>query len=309
MARGESDGIPEALPVQHAPNDGTWRQSYTRLCNTSAKCLKACLQECNPVVFSEGNIKHGLCRIGQREVSPLVLSKYVTYVTDIREDILIKETDRNLEIMVAKCKAAYKPERTVDLLLPRDIENTEGLYSFIDRRAQNQGVFIKMTFEPHRGEKRVPRTFTGPTLFFLQNHSMQCALLCEKDGDMQWQCALSFAETELSKVEDLAVLPDDDREPPKTSPLEVPANPDEILESELRKVAKKAKKVKGIKAAPTTKVQLCVHRNEDTKLSYVLHQMPNIIITSSRSWRMPGSSPVKRPLHVRRQRDFPVALK
>jgi hypothetical protein len=160
--------------------DSTWRPSYTRLNNSSSKCLKACLQMCDRVVFSEGNLR-ALCVKGQRDPPNTVLAPYVTYCTDLREDILIKESDRDTDIMVQKCKDNCKPARLVDFLLPRDIDNTQGLYSAIDRRGDGGGVLLELAFEKERGQVKVPRDFTG-SLYFENNFSLARAVLRDHGG-------------------------------------------------------------------------------------------------------------------------------
>ena len=128
---------------------------------------------------------------GQREVDKLTLAKFIEYTTDRPMDIIIPKDERDLAKQMALCKNDVKLERLVDFFpSDADVDDVDGLYMYIDKRDENDGVWLKRRFVVNDQPRRVPRSFIGP-LCFEHNFGLNRAVLREVDGSAQpYHCAL-----------------------------------------------------------------------------------------------------------------------
>lgn len=164
LKRQRTGDLKDAMPKKKTVTmSDEWLEQYTRPCNTPSRLLKRVLQAVDRVCFSEGNLSL-IMGHGKREPTPLVLSQFLEYATDIRHDEIIPKCLRSIQCMMDRAKNQVQAKRLLNLLVSEvnfGINGSHGIYMIKDVRASKGLVAVALRFANPWVWKKVPKTFTG----------------------------------------------------------------------------------------------------------------------------------------------------
>jgi hypothetical protein len=179
--------VPVVGPVIEAevptlPDAWVWLPQYTKLGVTPSKFLKKLCQACDPITYSDGNLR-SLCAKNQRDVPHEPLCEILEFNTDWQKGMTIAMESRSLQAMETQAAERYQANgcRGGKLRLPPDWVN-DGLWMLDDRRLANGGkVWAKQRYGKLKSWMPIPVEFVGEvTIEF--NFSSARAIAKEVNG-------------------------------------------------------------------------------------------------------------------------------